>query len=131
MPDIDLTTDDLIELAEGMIDLADDMIDAGGDEDETISAVARFGDGLVDWRHVFPGAFGEAAEAGDGPAIEAVARVLRDLVRVDPRKRAIRRQSRLAMREALEGVKGRRRRKIIRRTFHESRRRSIQSLDAA
>ncbi len=124
MLDIDLTADDLI-------DLADELIEAGGDEDRTIVAVARFGDGLADWRKVFPGPVGEAIEAADGPAIEAAARALRDLVRVDPRKRAIRRDSRLAMREALEGVNGRRRRKIIRRTFHESRRRSIQSLDAA
>ena len=113
-----------------LIDFAEDLHDAGADEDKAIAAAVDLLDGAVDWREVFPGAAGELVEKADGPAIEAIAKAIKKAIHGDPRKKAIRKKNRRAMRVALKGVTGRKNRTAIRRTFRAKRHEAFAALEA-
>lgn len=75
-------------------DLMGDLADADGDESEIAEAVAQFLDALVPLNIILPGVAGIAAESVDDEVFRKVVDLLVDLFRVDPDKRAARREKR-------------------------------------
>lgn len=84
--------------------LVEDLVESGANEEKALDAVASFLDGLLPLDVIVPGPAGKVAELADGPIIrkgvEEIFDWLKELVKVDPEKKAARKAKRAERRAA-------------------------------
>lgn len=94
MGDKKIELEDFNEVFEEAKDLAVELSDAGADKDKTIDAIADFLDAIIPLNAIIPGPLGELAEEADGIFFDKLVRGIAEAFKVDPIKRAERREGR-------------------------------------
>lgn len=97
------------EVWEEAKDLTEELVDAGSDEDKAVAAVADFLDAILPLDKLLPGELGEVAEKADGIIFEEIVGGLANLFKVDPQKRAERKERRKERRKARQERRAERR----------------------